>query len=119
MRSLRPSTVLMLGAALTVAAACAQSGDQEAAAAEKRLFAGLEADDVAWIELEATGGEGVRAERSDGRWELVEPLRFPGDAAAWDGIASTLATLAVGGHTTRRRSFEPMLSQLSKAPACY
>jgi hypothetical protein len=34
MRSLRPSTVLMLGAALTVAAACAQSGDQEAAAAE-------------------------------------------------------------------------------------
>jgi adenosylmethionine-8-amino-7-oxononanoate aminotransferase len=32
---------------------------------------------------------------------------------------TTLATLAIGGHTPRRKHFEPWLVDLPKAPACY
>jgi adenosylmethionine-8-amino-7-oxononanoate aminotransferase len=46
-----------------------------------------------------------------GRWKVIaRDLSYHG---------TTLATLAVGGHTTRRAGFEPWLAELPKAPACY
>jgi hypothetical protein len=45
------------------------------------------------------------------RWKVV------GRELSYHGI--TLATLAVGGHTKRRKGFEPLLLGFPHAPACY
>jgi adenosylmethionine-8-amino-7-oxononanoate aminotransferase len=45
------------------------------------------------------------------RWKVI------GRDLSYHG--TTLATLAVGGHTKRRAGFEPWLVDLPKAPACY
>lgn len=45
------------------------------------------------------------------RWKVI------GRDLSYHG--TTLATLAVGGHTKRRIGFEPWLAELPKAPACY
>ncbi len=45
------------------------------------------------------------------RWKVI------GRDLSYHGV--TLATLDVGGHTKRRKSFEPFFSDVSKAPACY
>jgi len=46
-----------------------------------------------------------------GRWKVI------GRELSYHG--TTLATLAVGGHTKRRAGFEDWLPDLPKAPACY
>ena len=46
-----------------------------------------------------------------GRWKVI------GRDLSYHGV--TLATLAVGGHEKRRKGFEPLLTELPKAPACY
>jgi len=46
-----------------------------------------------------------------GRWKVI------GRDLSYHG--TTLATLAVGGHTKRRAGYEPWLPDLPKAPACY
>jgi adenosylmethionine-8-amino-7-oxononanoate aminotransferase len=45
------------------------------------------------------------------RWKVI------GRELSYHG--ATLATLAVGGHSKRRAGFEPWLTALPKAPACY
>jgi hypothetical protein len=66
----------------------------EAESATKRLFAGVEAEAIDWIELESEGGETIRLERGeDEGWQLVAPLAFPADRFAADGIASTLSEM--------------------------
>ncbi|MDH3686624.1 MAG: DUF4340 domain-containing protein [Myxococcales bacterium] len=65
----------------------------EAAAAEKRLFPGVEADLVTAIELTTTDGADARLERDSGVWTLTRPVDFPADAAAADGLAGSLASL--------------------------
>ena len=52
----------------------------------------------------------VRAGRPE-RWKVI------GRELSYHG--TTLATLAVGGHTRRREPFGPLLLDLPKAPACY
>lgn len=46
-----------------------------------------------------------------GRWKVI------GRDLSYHG--TTLATLAIGGHTKRRVGFEPWLTDVPKAPACY
>ena len=46
-----------------------------------------------------------------GRWKVI------GRELSYHG--TTLASLAIGGHTKRRRGFEPWLADVPKAPACY
>jgi hypothetical protein len=65
---------------------------KEAEQAEKRLFGNVEATDVQALAFRADGRD-VRIERRDGGWELTEPLVFPGDEFAADGMASALADL--------------------------
>jgi len=45
------------------------------------------------------------------RWKII------GRDISYNG--TSLATLAVGGHDSRRKDFEPMLRSLPHAPACY
>lgn len=47
----------------------------------------------------------------ESRWKII------GRNLSYHG--TTLATLAVGGHLKRRAGFEPLLTAMPKAPACY
>jgi hypothetical protein len=67
---------------------------EEAAAAEKRLFPDVEADQLTALELETAEGAVARLERESGVWALVQPVAFPADAATADGLASSLVSLA-------------------------
>ena len=68
---------------------------------------GSEAVDAA---LRVARAHHVSAGRT-GRWKVI------GRDLSYHG--TTLATLAVGGHTKRRAGYEPWLADLPKAPACY
>ena len=67
---------------------------KEAEEEAKRLFPDVEDTAVSAIVLTTRGGVEARAERREGNWELVQPLHFPGDSFALDGLASSLAQLA-------------------------
>jgi adenosylmethionine-8-amino-7-oxononanoate aminotransferase len=47
----------------------------------------------------------------DSRWKII------GRDVSYNG--TTFATLAIGGHDSRRKGFEPMLTDMPHAPACY
>ena len=71
-----------------------EEGRQESEARQQRLFPDVEAGAVEWIELRTSDERDVRIERRAEGWELVEPLLFPADSFAVDGVASALAELA-------------------------
>jgi hypothetical protein len=71
-----------------------EEGRREAEARQKRLFPDVEAEAVEWLALTSSDGQAVRAERREKGWQIVEPLAFPGDEFALDGMASALAQLA-------------------------
>jgi len=62
--------------------------------AAKRLFPGVESEDVEWIAFTTADGQVVRIERQEGGWRLALPLAFRADGFVVDGIASSLAQLA-------------------------
>jgi hypothetical protein len=71
-------------------------GEQARQAAEeagRRLFPDVEQEAIASLSLETSDGSAARLERRDGGWALVEPVAFPADAFAADGLASNLAGL--------------------------
>lgn len=65
---------------------------REAADREKRLFTGVEAEDIEWIALTTSDAAEVRVERRGDAWSLTEPLEFPADGFAIEGMASNLAS---------------------------
>ena len=71
-----------------------EAGRKQAEEASRRLFPGVEADDVEWIALTTSDGASARIERGDDAWVLTEPVAFPGDAFALDGMASALAEIS-------------------------
>lgn len=71
------------------------------AQAGARIFTGLDAVDVVWLELDTSDGVTVRAEREDGRWRLQAPLSFPADPVTLDAMAGALGDLA------REQAIEP------------
>jgi hypothetical protein len=70
-----------------------EEGRRQAEEAEKRLFAGFEADDVEAIAVTSSDGTSIRAERREGGWEIVSPVVFPGDDFAFDAMAAALAQI--------------------------
>jgi len=60
----------------------------------QRLFPDVEQADIDAITLETRDGILATLERREDAWTLVDPLEFPADAFAADGLASSLATLA-------------------------
>jgi hypothetical protein len=57
----------------------------------KRLFPGIESSAIDSLEFTTSDGKAVRVERRAGAWKLTQPLEFPADEFAVDGIASALA----------------------------
>jgi hypothetical protein len=74
-----------------------ESARKEAEEAAKRIFPGLEAEQVDAIWLHTTDDRQARVERAEGGWRLVEPVDFPGDTTTLDGMASTLVQLTSEG----------------------
>lgn len=58
-----------------------------------RLFPGVNDDAIQWIELVTSDGQKARVERVKGGWQMREPLDFPADEVALDGLARAAATL--------------------------
>ena len=54
-----------------------------------------------------------------GEWSAGRPQRWKVIGRDLSYHGTTLATLAIGGHLKRRVGFEPWLTPLPKAPACY
>lgn len=88
---------LVLGAFVYFYEIEGETGRETEREAEKRLFAGLEADSIESLELTTNDGIAARFERRDGNWRVVSPIEGAGDATALDAIASALAGLARAG----------------------
>ncbi len=75
-----------------------RKGDAEEAEAEAReLFPELEEPDVRWLALETSDAGAARLERQDGRWRLVEPVSFPTDGLAVDGLVAAIVETRSAG----------------------
>jgi len=61
--------------------------------AAKRIFRGVEADDVTAFALRTKEGQALRLEKTEGVWRILEPIAFPADATNAESVASTLASL--------------------------
>ena len=59
-----------------------------------KLFAGLDAAKIEWVELSQPGGELLRLEKRGEAWRLTKPIEFAADRMAADSVASALAELA-------------------------
>jgi len=70
-----------------------EAGRQDAEAAAKRLFPGVEASAVEQVELTTSDGQRARLERRESEWQLAAPLAATADGFAADAIASALAQL--------------------------
>jgi len=70
---------------------------REAEEEAKRLFPGVEQDDVRSIAFRTTDGHDVRLEFREEGWVLTEPLDFPADETGLSGMASALAQLSSEG----------------------
>jgi uncharacterized protein DUF4340 len=65
----------------------------ERAAAEKRLWKDLSAEQIFLVTLRTKDGKDARLERVEGAWKLLAPVAFPADAAAADALSEALASL--------------------------
>jgi hypothetical protein len=88
---------LLLGAFIYFYEIRGEPGRKQAEEASKRVFPEIEADAIRRIRLHAEGGESVLVERRESGWRVLEPVDFPGDEVALDGMASTLAGLTSEG----------------------
>jgi hypothetical protein len=66
---------------------------REAEEQARRLFPAVAQEDIDWIELTTSDGTPVRLEQREDGWVLNQPVEFPADRFAVDGMASNLATL--------------------------
>ena len=66
---------------------------REAEEQARRLFPELEQGAIEWIAFTTRDGIEARLERQEGGWNLVQPVAFPADRFAVDGMATNLAAL--------------------------
>jgi hypothetical protein len=65
------------------------------AAAKDKAFTGVTADDVEEVQIKSAEGETSRLQKTDGKWQLVEPLKAAADNTEASNIASTLASVDI------------------------
>jgi hypothetical protein len=63
--------------------------------AKERVFTATASDDVEEVEISLAGGSKTRAQKVEGRWQIVEPLQVQADEGELSSIAGSLATLDV------------------------
>jgi hypothetical protein len=65
------------------------------ATAKEKPFTSLQADDIEEVQIKSADGETTRLQKTDGKWQLVEPVQTAADASEMTTIASSLASLEV------------------------
>jgi Domain of unknown function (DUF4340) len=63
--------------------------------AREKLFTSLEADDIEEVQVKSADGETTRLQKTDGNWQLVEPVKTAADTNEITSIASSLASLEI------------------------
>src|SRR5688572_2596155 len=61
----------------------------------EKPFTSLEADAIEEIQIKSADGETTRLQKTDGKWQLVEPVQTAADTNEMTTIASTLASLEI------------------------
>ena len=62
---------------------------------KEKPFGSLQADDVEEVQVKSADGETTRVQKSDGKWQVVEPVKADADASELTTIASSIATLEI------------------------
>ncbi len=97
---MRPRNTLILFVLVAAAAAALwyfelrEGAKPESDGAQQKVFAGLDAKQVEWIEIAQADGSVARLEKRGEDWRLTKPLDFAADRFHADGVASGLAELA-------------------------
>ena len=61
----------------------------------ERVFASLEADDIASLTLQAGNGDVTTLKKDGAGWKIEAPIQVPADASEVSGVTSNLATLDI------------------------
>ena len=62
---------------------------------KEKPFGTLQADDVEEVQVKSADGETTRVQKSDGKWQVVEPVKADADTSELTTIASSIATLEI------------------------
>ena len=64
-------------------------------AVKEKPFTTLQADDIEEVEVKSAAGETTRLQKTDGKWQVVQPVQTAADTGEMTTIASSLATLEI------------------------
>src|SRR5215203_299973 len=62
---------------------------------KEKAFTGVKADDIEELQIKSEAGDTSRLRKTDGKWQLVEPVKADADTTEVSNIASTLASIDV------------------------
>ena len=63
--------------------------------AKEKPFGSLQADDVEEVQIKSADGETTRVQKSDGKWQVVDPVKTDADTSELTTIASSIATFEI------------------------
>jgi hypothetical protein len=63
--------------------------------AKEKPFTSVQADDIEEVQVKSADGETTRLQKSDGKWEIVEPVKAAADTSEATTLASSLASLEI------------------------
>jgi hypothetical protein len=69
--------------------------DPSGTTAKEKPFTSVQADDIEEIQVKNTEGETTRLQKTDGKWQLVEPVQAAADTGELTTIASSLSSLEI------------------------
>jgi len=64
-------------------------------AVKEKPFGSLQADDIEEVQIKSADGETTRLQKTDGKWQVVEPVKTDADTSELTTIASSLATFEI------------------------
>ena len=65
------------------------------ATAKEKPFTSVQADDIEEVQIKSADGETTRLQKTDGKWNLVEPVQAAADTGELTTISSSLSTLEI------------------------
>lgn len=71
------------------------SKEEPGSSDKEKVFGSVTADDIEEIQVKSADGENSRLQKSDGKWQLVEPVKAAADEGEASSLASSLASLEV------------------------
>ena len=72
-----------------------RNGSLAGATVKEKPFGSLQADDIEEVQIKSADGETTRLQKTDGKWQVVEPVKTDADTSELTTIASSLATFEI------------------------